>query len=292
MGVYDIDGAKVLHPYRIDGQETPTAYDINGTLKHPDTVQTITVMTFNVGCFYTEYFPAPSSAGNVFLQRQRNIFGKYDTDFAGLSEWYNKIGDIPSSTLMDGFFESYYPEYVYPTAGAALTSAFSTTPSDITLVQYQTQGSSNRYYQKAHVRFGDKTVCCILTHLELSDSIRAAQFLEVLSAVQNEEYFIILGDFNFQITAIGDSEYNKSVKIALDRGYHSAQNGNGILMTYYSGTTVANSSSVWALDNIITSPNINITNVIRDETKLTDGLCTDYDIHIDHLPLVATLQLI
>ena len=107
--------------------------------------------------------------------------------------------------------------------------------------------------------------------------------------LENEEYFIAVGDFNFQIQQAGDSEYNLSVQLALDRGFNSAQNATNILKTWYSGQTVDTSANIYALDNIITSSNITISDVLVDTTKLTDGLCTANSIIIDHLPIVATL---
>ena len=292
MAVYDISGTELQAVYNIVGTALEQAYDIDGELVFPVNIPNMTVMTFNVGCFYSEWHPAPSSVGTVFYQRHKNIFDKYNTDFAGMSEWCPVIGTVNASVLMNEFFESYYPDDTpYGVEGASLTSAFSQVPSSVTLVQYQTQGSENRYYQKSYINYYGKSICCILTHLDLNDSVRTAQFLELMNAVQNEQYFIITGDFNFEITSVGDNQYNKSVKVALDNGYNSAQNSNGIYTTWYSGQTVASSQNKYALDNIITSSNIDILNVVIDDTKLTDGLCEDYGIIIDHLPMVATLRI-
>lgn len=292
MAVYDIDGNPLFSVYAKDGNLLDVAYDIDGNQIFPDVIPDLSIMAFNVGCFYSEWHNAPSSTGTVFYTRNRDIIARYSPNFAGFSEWYNTIGTVNASVLMGECFTSYYPDYTpYNIDGAALTSGFSGTPSSVTLVQYATQDSENRYYQKSYISFYGRTVCCILTHLALTDAARTAQFTELLDAVANEEYFIITGDFNFQITEIGDSEYNKSVKVALDRGYNSAQNADSIYMTWYSGETVAESGTIYALDNIITSPNISITDVVVDTTKLTDGLCSEYGIIIDHLPIVATVQL-
>lgn len=293
MGVYSIGGTELQAVYEVDGDQAQEAYDVSGELVYPVEIPDFEVMSFNVGCFYTEYFPAPSSTGAVFYDRQVSIFENYDNlFFAGMSEWYYQVGTVAASVLMGDFFNSYYPEYTaYAIEGAALTSAFSGTPSSVTLTAYQTQGNNTRYYQKAYCDYYGKTICCILTHLDLNNTVRTAQFLELMEAVENEEYFIITGDFNFEITEIGDSQYNASIKVAIDKGYHSAQNGSGILMTWYSGQTAASSQNIYCLDNIITSPNIEILEFVRDDTKLTDGLCTEYGIIIDHLPVVATLRI-
>lgn len=292
MAIYDIEGQEALNAYQYDGSSSESAFDIDGEMIFPEGDKFINVMTFNVGSFYSEWHPAPASAGDAFYERHQNIFSKYSIDFGAFSEWYNKIGNHNSGTLMREYFRDYRPDYTpYPTDGFALTSAYSVSPKNVTLHAYQTQGSQTRYYQKSYVSFYGRKICCILTHLDLDAAVREAQFLEVLGAVADEDYFIICGDFNFEITAVGDSEYNKSIKIALDRGYNSAQNSSNLMFTWYSGETTGSSETSWALDNIITSPTLPITNVVRDETKLTDGLCSEYGIIIDHLPVVAIIKI-
>lgn len=288
--------------YDVNGNALNSAYDKNGSIiskvynKHgeeipltPDPFQ-MTVMAFNVGSFYTEWHPAPVEAGDVFLERNENIFDNYDLDFAGLSEWYKYIGNNESATLMDEFFHYWHPDYrPYEENDSALTIGASAEITETRLVKYTTQGSQTRYYLKAYINFHGRKICCVLTHMDLTASARAGQFLELMNAMENEEYFIALGDFNFTITSVGDTEYNNSIQVALNKGFHSAQNANSLLMTHYNGKTVASSSESYALDNIITSSNITINSVARDETKLTDGLCEQYDIIIDHLPIVAEL---
>lgn len=292
MAVYDVNGNRLGAVYSLESESLTHAFDLDGVLIFPDEVPDMTVMSFNTGCFYSEWHSAPTSTGTVFYQRNKNIFDRYDLDFAGMPEWSRAIGTVNASVLMDETFTSWYPDYTpYAVDYAALTSGFSVTPSSVTLVTYQTQGDETRYYQKSYIDYYGKRICCIATHLDLSDSARTAQFLELMNAVQNEDYFIITGDFNFQITQAGDSQYNKSIKVALDRGYHSAQNADSLLMTWYSGQTAQGSSDIYCLDNIITSANIDILNPRVDTTKLTDGLCEEYGIIIDHLPLIATLRI-
>lgn len=289
--IYDKPGNTLSIAYGLDSTLSH-AYDIDGTEIFPDAVVTThTVMSFNVGEFYSEWHPAPAETGDVFYLRNKGIFDQYDLLFCGMSEWYNQIGTVAASVLMNETFGAYYPDYTpYPgNANAALTSGYQSSASNVSLTKYTNQGSENRYYQKGYITVDGKTICCIVTHLDLNASKRALQFQELMSAVANETYFIITGDFNFTIQSVGDSEYNNSIKVALDLGYHSAQNANSLLNTWYSGQTSATSQNKYALDNIITSANIDITNVRVDTTKLTDGLCTEYGIIIDHLPLVADL---
>lgn len=288
MAVYDLLGVHGA-PHNLTGPLLANAYDITGELVYPDDPASLYAMAFNVGCFYSEYFPCPTDKGATFYQRHRSIFNKYHIDIAGMSEWYNAIGNVPSSELMSEYFTAYYPDYVYPIEGAALTSAYSLSAKNKTIVEYQNQrpNAGKRYYQKCVVTFKGKDISCFLTHLD-TGSYRSAQFSEFLEAVQNETYFVAVGDFNFTIQSVGDSEYNESIKRILDLGYHSAQNADHLFMTWCSGQT-EETSTKHALDNIFTSSNIDITNVTVDTTKLTDGLCQANNIIIDHLPLIAQL---
>jgi len=289
MGIYDASGNELYAVYDADGTELDYAYDATGSIIYskgdiPSNV--IKVMTFNTGCFYTQYHPCPNDKTEEFYNRNRTIFNNSEPTLCGMPEWNNAIGTIQSSVLMNEFWDYYYPAYIYPVDTAGLTFASKYALENTELVRYIAQGTNTRYYEKAYVNIGGKRICFVNTHLDLSSS-RNAQFIELLNMLEQEEYFIATGDFNFEINEIGDSEYNLSVKLALDRGFNSAQNDDGIFMTWYSAKTVALSTRINALDNIITSQNISISNVHVDITKLTDGLCEANDIIIDHLPLVC-----
>ena len=292
MAIYDLNGSMLSAAYDIDGVLLDTAYDLDGNIIFsPTPSNVITVMSFNVGCFYSQYFPCPNNKTTAFYNRHQTIFGNSNPFLCGMQEWNSAIGTVPASTLMNSFFTDYEPSYVYVVQTAALTMASRCQLEDFELVRYADQSSGdNRYYQKAYVTIGDKRICFVNTHLGTSN-IRNAQFVELLDMLEDEEYFIAFGDFNFRIEQAGDSEYNLSVKLALDRGFNSAQNANGIYMTGYHGETVESSTSITALDNVITSTNLPISNVRVDTTKLTDGLCQANSIIIDHLPIICDVTI-
>lgn len=292
--IYDKDGYSLASAYGKNGNPLAVAYDVDGQIVYQQGSQTLKAMAFNVGCFYTEYYPCPDDKSELFYQRHRNIFNAQQPDFVGMPEWYKYIGTYDSSVLMNEFWNSYIPNYeAYngsskPNNAITFASAYQMTNNSI--VPYQTQSGETRYYQKAYINVNGKNICVVNTHLSLTSNIRAGQFEELLDMLENEEYFICVGDFNFQIQSVGDSEYNISVALALNRGFNSAQNSSGIYKTWYSGQT-AQSSTTYALDNIITSANLPISNVAVDTTKLTDGLCESNNIIIDHLPIVADVTL-
>ena len=291
MAIYNKSGEQIFSAYELDGDEISTGYDVAGNIVYTSAPIQITAMSFNVGCFYTQYFPCPNAKTEAFYQRHRTIFGNQEADLCGMQEWNNAIGTISASVLMNEFFDDTKSSYVYPAVQtAALTMGSKYTISNLQLVQYQDQDANVRYYQKAYVSIGGKTVCFVNTHLGTS-TIRNSQMVELLNMLENEEYFVAFGDFNFRIETVGDSEYNLSVALALARGFHSAQNASGIYLTGYRGETVASSTSTTALDNIITSGNIDISNVHIDTTKFTDGLCEENEIIIDHVPIIATLTI-
>lgn len=284
MAVYDSSGNALTSVYDASGNELSHVYDSSGALIYTD--GTLRVMSFNVGCFYSQYFPCPDAVQDDFYNRHQTIFNNTQPDLCGMPEWNNAIGTIPSSQLMDEFWSDYYSTYVYSVATAALTFASKYELQNISVVQYTDQDDNTRYYEKAYITVNGHNICFVNTHLGTS-SIRNSQFVELLDMLENEEYFICVGDFNFRMETVGDSEYNLSVQLALDRGFHSAQSADGLFMTGYHGETAETSSSIVALDNIITSANLPISNVSVDTTKLTDGLCEANGIIIDHLPIMC-----
>lgn len=292
MAVYNIKGISIDNCFKTNGDNCINAYDIDNNVIFPDGERTLTVMSFNVGTFYTEWHPAPPELGSIFYERNRTILRECAANIAGMPEWYDMIGEIPASELMDEFYPYYYPEFgAYGKSGSALTSAFTMPATNVELIPFNTQNpnAAQRFFQRSYIKYNNKRICFIVTHLDLKADIRAVQFIELLDIVANEDYFIITGDLNFAIREIGDDEYNRGIQPALDRGYHSAQNAQSFLITYYSGTTVEG-STYGVSENVITSPNINMLNPRINTEKLTDGLCEEYGVHIDHLPFLVDLQ--
>lgn len=288
MAVYDVNGTGISAVFETDGDTCQTAYDIDGTVVFTGEPVNLTVMSYNVGNFYSEYYDCPTEAGQDFYNRADTIFGKYHPDVAGLQEYNSSIGGISSSVLMDDYFEDYYGvSKSSASAGRAIASTYQI--SNYAQVTYSVQSGETRYYLKGYINVGGRRVLIVSTHMSQTNSIQEGQMQELLALVANEQYFILMGDFNIFTTAVGDARYNAMIKPFLNAGYNSADNADGLYMTWYSGKTVAGSSQTYALDQIITSPNITINSVTVDDTKLTDGLCTQYDVIIDHLPIVASV---
>ena len=288
MAVYDVNGTGISAVFETDGDSCQTAYDIDGTVVFTGEPVNLTVMSYNVGNFYSEYYDCPTSAGQDFYDRADTIFGKYNPDVAGLQEYNSSIGGISSSVLMDDFFTDYHTEEKTSTnTGKALASKY--TISNYALIPFSVKSGQTRYYQTTYIPVNGRKILIVSTHMSQTDAIQEGQMQELLALVANEQYFILTGDFNIFTTAVGDARYNAMIKPFLDAGYNSADNADGLYMTWYNGKTAAGSSQKYALDQIITSPNITINSVTLDDTKLTDGLCTQYNVIIDHLPIVASV---
>ena len=290
MAIYDLNGTQINNAYNLSA-EINNAYDIQGQHIFSKTPVVLKVMAFNVGSFYTEWHPCPDNKSASFYQRHTTIFNAQQPDIAGLPEWYKYIGTYSSDTFMSDHFESYVANYEAYKGNTnpnhAITFSSTYPMSNNTIVAYQSQGSETRYYQKGYITVNGHNIRIVNTHLDLNGTARGNQFAELLTMLENETYFICTGDFNFQIQAVGDSQYNASVQLALNKGFNSAQNSSGIYLTWYDGQTAQTSTTIHALDNIITSANLPISNVAVDTTKLTDGLCSANSFIIDHLPLVA-----
>lgn len=292
MSIYDINGQLLDSCCDVSGNNLESAYDLDADIVFPDSLTNeLNVLSYNVGSFYTEATPTPNSLSDIFFNRNYGIFEDSNSYIAGLQESYRYIGNYDSTTLLNNFYRHIYSDYtVYASGDHSLSVCCKSKCYNVETVEFGTDG---RYYQKAYFYYKGKRICFLNTHLSLNKEIRNREFLELLRAAENEQYFIITGDFNFSVKSVNDEEYNNSIKVALDMGYNSAQNAQSLIKTYYNGNTVETSSGTGAVvDNIITSSNIRIKNVRANTVKLTDGICPEYNIHIDHLPLVATVEVL
>lgn len=277
MAVYDLNGNEIYSVYDVNGNALTQAYDIDANpLLDLDPVN-LTIMTYNVQWF---------SGLNANETMQNEIISTYDADIIGLQELgTNTMPDVGTRVLSD------YP-YIYmggqPNRSGIASKVQLRSVSSSTFVN---QGGETRGYQRCYFSAGGRTVCWINTHLATSsnESAKVAQAGEVFDMVQNEEYFIITGDFNTGGGYTTDApEYTTIMKQFIDAGYHSANysNQHGFYKTWINGKTAESSGA--ATDQIITSANITINNVILDTIKISyaDGTQT-----IDHIPFVAEVTI-
>ena len=277
MAVYDLNGNEIISVYDVNGNALTQAYDIDANpLLNLDPVD-LTIMTYNVQRF---------SGLNANETMQNEIISTYDADIIGLQELgTSTMPDVGTRVLSD------YP-YIYlgiQTNKSGIASKH--VLSNVTANTFVNQGGETRGYQKSYFTVGGRTVCWINAHLATSsnESAKVAQAGELFNMVQNEEYFIITGDFNTGGGYTTDApEYTTIMKQFIDAGYHSANysNQHGFYKTWINGKTAESSGA--ATDQIITSANITIDTVILDTIKISYADGTQ---NIDHIPLVAEVTI-
>lgn len=239
------------------------------------------VMSFNVKRF---------TGLNSNLVVLKNIIDKYEPSVIALQEFVTSVNAI---SVYRTLFANYPYYYYYTGATNPICIVSKYEFDDVTGVVYQDQESyENRGYILAHITVNNNSVALLNTHLEIlpsadsSRTTRTAQAAELLTAMQGEEYAICCGDFNsadcFNVDGL---DYIGSIKPFIDEGYHSANcsNQHGFLKTWYDGYTISASSDAWCLDQIITTSNIDIDNVIVNKDKNDSDNASE----LDHFPLVA-----
>lgn len=279
MPVYDVYGHDLGQSvYALDSSPLNQAYDINGNPLFT-TSSGLVVMSYNVQWF---------SELNANQEMQTEIIETYLPNIIGLQE-------LSFTNSMPALGQVLFSDYPYSAIGTQQNKSGIVSKialSGVTSVLYSTQASADtRGYQKAYFQFNGKTICWLNTHLETSsyESAKVAQAHELFEAVQNEDYFIITGDFNTVCKSVNDTEYTTIMKQFIDAGYHSANcsEQHGFIDTWTGGKSA--SSTWYPCDHVITSANIDIDNVIVDTSKIDVAAITGQT--IDHLPIIAYLTI-
>ena len=128
----------------------------------------------------------------------------------------------------------------------------------------------NRLYTKAYITIGEVKVAVFSFHTSPSEDsakARVDQINEIAEILSKEDYFIAMGDFNTPVSADYDA-FRKA-------GYNIANHGQfGAISTYYYSEN--------PIDNIVTSSNIKINKVYREQFLGAS----------DHWPLSAELTIV
>lgn len=272
--IYDINGNQLTNAYDINGNLLTQAYDLEGNplMEDEPTPPTPIQSNFKVMSYNVQYW----GGMNANTEMLQTIINTYDVDVIGTQEG--------SGTAGGGLFS----DYGYSEASGNLSLISKYALGDFVAANY-TDG--RRGYIKAYIQFNGKRICIIDTHLETGfESVnKIAEAQQLFELVQNEDYFIITGDFNTTCKSVNAYHYNVIYKQFVDAGYHLANcsNQHGFIDTWTDGTSV---NDVWfPTDNIITSANIDIVNVIADTLKVDVAAQTGQS--IDHLPVIACLAI-
>ena len=279
--VYDINNNSSNVACGLDGNLLEQAYDIN---KNPllSFETDFKVMSYNVGSWTAFGASATSSNQETWYTLQNDIISSEAPDFLGIQEYDDQIGSYSVPVMIKQYLPYLFGvDKVSGKAGRALASKRRMKNSRE--VNFQNQNGEQRSYLITDIFVNGKTVKFLTAHLALDKATIILQIQELLSTVNNYEYWILTGDFNINFPSSQSEGYNVLIKPFLDAGYNVANGADfGFIPTF--STKQPGDDSDWrCLDNIMCSSNIDITNVYVNRKKITDH--AGYG--IDHLPLIA-----
>lgn len=280
MAVYDINGTSITPVMDLAGDELPQAYDLDGNelLGH-----TLVVMSYNYQW----------CTGRNTAEVQTIIRDKYKPDIIGVQEAGKQQSQTPEFPTI---VPTVYAEYNWQSISAhfnfnGLISKIRL--SNVTDTDYTEYDDEYWSYQKCYIEVGGKTIAWYNTHLTYKTDAatllrKYAQATELFDDVETEDYAIITGDFNMYGDSLQSADYIGIGKQFADAGYNMANwTADRFVKTWTNSSTATSLDEfTYACDNIICTPNIEITNVVFDTTKLTMGSGS-----IDHVPVIAYLNI-
>lgn len=268
--VYDVNGNALQSVFSKNGLALEQAYDLNGQELIENA--TFNFMTFNVQKWYGQ------NANQTAISA---MFDLYKPMLVGLQECNSNGAYVPSK----------FP-YAYGSDGIRNpTRVFSTVQiTNMTTGIYETQGTETRGYQKFSIPINGKTVTILNTHIEVlqQPNPHYAQLAEFLGVLEDEETFIALGDFNLELHDKSSREYTDFVKPLIDAGYNLSNwsDDTGFVDTWFNKSSIAESDYKCPCDNIITSSDIEILEIVYDTSKIPE----ESTYAIDHIPVISTLR--
>lgn len=288
MSIYDYSGQQLNAAYDADGTSINIAYDYEGNVVF-NAGFPLKILQYNVGQWYIgDHDNVPSDKDAAYYALQSGIISQNDADILLLEEYTAQFSKAGRATL-SMLFPS-YPYFHEETNGTTTTVTQRAIYSKYPISNYTAHkfSDSNYYYDTCTITINGIEILVAVTHLHWNNrTYRAQEVQTILSGVSGSQYVIIGGDFNTtDCFSTSGLDYIAVVKPFLDAGYRAANAGDfGFIGTYTSGSSAPYTMTV--LDNIVVSSNITFKSVQADQTKLTDGL----NEKVDHLPLIATLQI-
>lgn len=292
--IYSKDGVQLSSAFSVNGTPLTSAFNIGGVQIFPDELS-LKVMTYNVGGWYNGTGQSvPAAYDQLYYDLQNGILSRNNPDILCIEEYRDAFTTGGRTAL--SVLQQYYP-YIEAREGTtgywghAICSKYPIS----SYTDYHYSNSTERYYGKSVITVNGITLNVLVTHLDTDATKRDAQSRELLAFAQTLTNVIACGDFNlhchsktdvFPVSGLVEWE---SYRPWVEAGYHMANNDDvfGFIDTSY------NSEYEWwyGLDNIIVSPNITLTSVTTDRTKVTDPITSDPNWKIDHIPLIATMQI-
>lgn len=266
---YDIKGDAITGAFDLGGNSLAAVYDLAGN-EYPFNSPYITVMTFN-----TQYWSA-INAKRALIEK---MFQDNKPTLVGLQECPNDGGYIPT------FFRRFFKN----TETNAPLGVMTNIPCyDISTHVYEScNGDSIRGYIKFKIRVVGKEITVFNTHIEvLGTTQHYSQPAELMAEAAKESSFIALGDFNLETHIKTGNEYPNMVKPIIDAGYNLCNwtDETGFVDTWFGGSTPT--GYICPCDNIITSADIEVVDIVYDQTKIL----ANTGMAIDHIPVIARLR--
>ena len=292
MAIYDLLENKLNTAYDVNETALSSAYSIDGTKVFPDIEPVIPtaflkVMSYNVGQWYNGTMSSvPAAQYGTYYNLQRSLISSNEIEILACQEYSETFssGHTTDSVIGEYFTdsaknsESRYQRKAIYSNGYVL--------NDVVNANYDgyTWG-----YQKARIVVDGKDVWIFNTHLATSstESQKVAQAKMLFDMVSELERFVILGDFNTVCLSTSDTEYTTIMKQFVDAGFNVANCAEqfGFNLTWTEST---DRTGIWyPCDHIITSPNIMMSDVTVDYSKV--AVSSVNGVRIDHCPLIATL---
>lgn len=291
MAIYNKSGGQLFSAFGADALEIDSAFNADGVQVFSKN-RTLKVMTYNVGTWYEgKHDNVPANQDAEYYALQKGMIIANDPDIICIEEYckqFSKTGRTAISILQEcGYAYIHEQGGDDPQASSANGRCIA---SKYPLSNYTARNfndGSGTYYDSCVVSVNGIQINIVITHLHWNDrDKRASEIALIMSLLSGYTRFILAGDFNtYDNYDTEGLDYIAVIKPLIDAGYNVANGGNfGFIETY---SDEPDGTWTGVLDNIVTSANIAITNVVVDETKLNDGL----NERVDHIPLIATLEL-
>ena len=246
----------------------------------------VAVMTYNVGEWYNgTRKEMPESEYSLYENIQKTILKKNYASIFCAQEYYHTM----YTRSLDAKNMFLYPLYkhvatlddVALSRGKAI--ATNLWVESVESVDFVNQSGIASKYQKAYLFINGHRVCICNVHLSNIDTQQALlEAQEVATAMADEEYFIVMGDFNVSFTSATGADIISAFEAI---GATPCNCGSFGEFDTYRGSAAINTTDS-PIDNIFVSSNITIKSVYMDTTKIDAGLSIQ-----DHVPLVAYLEI-
>ena len=219
------------------------------------------VATYNVG----DYTGRDIKHGSEESRKAfREVFAKVNADLWGLQEDVKCFNNETGEMAFDAVYSSVLPNYARNYSGNYNGKAFLTRfeLSDVQPIKYTGDLKYRHpWFLTGKITVEDKEITLICLHFDWSDkAVRAEEITQLLEFAKQQEYCIIMGDFNPEDYADDGKKlsnqlfYKEEFGRFLDAGFSIANGGE----FGYFDTIIDFHSSPCPFDNIMVTPNMKI----------------------------------